>query len=93
MPTERRGGWFRPVGVDLSARPPQRTPPVIPPPAQAAVGRGARFLAILAVLAALLVVAGAVLLVVAAQPVAALAWLVGGLVLGWLIRIAWRTSR
>lgn len=86
----RMPDWFRPVGVDLSPQRAKPTPALIPPAARPALARGTRFVAILA---SVLVLAGAVVLVVAAQPVAGMAWLVGGAVLGALIRIAWRASR
>lgn len=89
-PDRRSGQWFRPVGVDLR---PQRSKPIpspIPRAAQPAVARGARFLAILALIVVLLlgVVVGLVL-----HPVATVAWFVGWTVVGLLVRIAWRASR
>lgn len=89
-PRRRAGGWFRPAGIDLGPQRSRPVPPVIPRAAQPVLGHAVRALVLLAVLA---VFAVGLLLAFVLHPLAALAWVVGGFVVGKIVRTAWRATR
>lgn len=86
----RSAGWFRPAGIDLGPQRSRPVPPVIPVRAQPILAHAVRAAVLLVILA---VFAVGLLLAFVLHPLAALALLVGGFVVGRIVRTAWRATR